>query len=217
MTLQTAAAIGTETSRALLHEVVDLDDEALDMAIRTLIQTEFLHETALYPEQILAFRHPLTQEVAYGSQLTAARARAHTAVAMGLQATDPERLDENAGLIAQHFERAGDGMRAAQWHLRAIGWSGLRDPMSSIRHALQIVDLDPILPHDDDGDGVRLTARLYVTSMGGASGLILRSPGRPTRRASSSPSDGATTRSSPSCTRPSLQPTDLRRPRRRGL
>ena len=69
VTLQTAAAIGTETSRELLSEVVDLDDEALDRAIRALIETEFLHETALYPEQILAFRHPLTQEIAYGSQL----------------------------------------------------------------------------------------------------------------------------------------------------
>ena len=128
VTLQTAAAIGTETSRELLSEVVDLDDEALDQAIRTLIETEFLHETALYPEQILAFRHPLTQEIAYGSQLAQARARAHTAIAMGLQATDPERADENAGLIAQHFERAGDAMKAAEWHLRAIGVGGPARP-----------------------------------------------------------------------------------------
>ena len=166
VTLQTAAAIGSETSRELLGEVVDLDDESLDRAIRTLIKTEFLHETALYPEQILAFRHPLTQEIAYGSQLAQARARAHTAVAMGLQTTDPERADENAGLIAQHFERAGDAMKAAEWHLRAIGWTGLRDPMASIRHALQIVDLDDDIPNDADGDLVRLSARLYVTTMG---------------------------------------------------
>ncbi len=73
VTLQTAAAIGSETSRELLGVVVDLDEEALDRAIRTLIETDFLHETALYPEQILAFRHPLTQEIAYGSQLAQAR------------------------------------------------------------------------------------------------------------------------------------------------
>ena len=166
VTLQTAAAIGSETSRALLGEVVDLDEDALDTAIRTLIETEFIQQTALYPEQVYAFRHPLTQEVAYGSQLGPARARAHTAVAIGLQATDPERLDENAGLIAQHYERAGDGMQAAQWHLKAISWSGLRDPMSSIRLALQVVELDPMLPNDSEGDMVRLTARLYVTTMG---------------------------------------------------
>jgi adenylate cyclase len=85
---------------------------------------------------------------------------------MGLQTTDPERADENAGLIAQHFERAGDAMKAAEWHLRAIGWAGLRDPMASIRHALQIVELDDDIPNDADGDLVRLSARLYVTTMG---------------------------------------------------
>ncbi len=177
VTLQTAAAIGTETSRVLLSEVVDLDDEALDGAIRTLIETEFLHETSLYPEQILAFRHPLTQEIAYGSQLAQARARAHTAIAMGMQATDPERADENASMIAQHFERAGDAMKAAEWHVRAIVWTGLRDPMSSIRHAEQIVELDAGLPNDAEGDGMRLTARLYVTTMGwrvGADPAVIR-------------------------------------------
>ena len=166
VTLQTAAAIGTETSRELLSHVVDLEDNALDQAIRALIETEFLHETALYPEQILAFRHPLTQEIAYGSQLAQARARAHTAIAMGLAATDPERADENAGMIAQHFERAGDAMKAAEWHLRAIVWTGLRDPMASIRHAQQVVELDAGIPNDAEGDGVRLTALLYVTTMG---------------------------------------------------
>ena len=166
VTLQTAAAIGTETSRELLAEVVGLDEEALDEAIRTLIETEFLYEAALYPEQILAFRHPLTQEVAYHSQLAQARSRAHTAVAMGLQATHPERADENAGLIAQNYERAGDAMKAAEWHLRAITWTGLRDPMASIRHALQIVDLDDEIPDDADGDMTRITARLYVAAMG---------------------------------------------------
>jgi class 3 adenylate cyclase/tetratricopeptide (TPR) repeat protein len=177
VTLQAAAAIGTETSRTLLAEVVDLSDEALDQAIRVLIETEFLHETALYPEQVLAFRHPLTQEVAYSSQLAQARARAHTAVALGLQATDPERADENAGLIAQNYERAGDTMKAAEWHLRAIGWVGLRDPMASIRHALQIVDLDDDIPNDADGDMVRLTARLYMSAMGwrvGADPAVIR-------------------------------------------
>ena len=177
VTLQTAAAIGTETSRELLAEVVDLDEEALDRAIRTLIETEFLHETALYPEQILAFRHPLTQEIAYGSQLAQARARAHTAIAQGLEATDPERADENAGLIAQHFERAGDAMKAAEWHLRAIAWTGLRDPMASIRHAEQVVELDAGIPDNAEGDGVRLTARLYVTTMGwrvGADPAVIR-------------------------------------------
>ena len=176
-TLQTMAAIGSETNRSLLTQVVGLDAEALDAAIRTLIETEFIQQTAHFPEQVYGFRHRLTQEVAHGSQLAAARARAHAAVALGLQAADPARLDENAGLIAQHYELAGDGPQAAQWHLRAVGWAGLRDPMASIRHAEQVVELDRLLPDDAEGDGIRLTARLYVVTMGwrvGASPAAIR-------------------------------------------
>ena len=35
----------------------------------------FLYEAELYPERVLAFRHPLTREVAYGTQLGEQRAR----------------------------------------------------------------------------------------------------------------------------------------------
>ena len=175
--LQAGAAIGLETSRELLGTVVDLDPGTLDTAIQSLTDNEFLYQTAFYPTEILTFRHPLTQEVAYGSQLAAARNRAHTAIAMALQTTDGDRVDENAGLIAQHFERAGDAMHAAEWHLRALTWSGLRDPMASIRHALQVVDLDDRLPDGPDGDMTRLTARLYVATMGwrvGADVTVIR-------------------------------------------
>ncbi len=176
-TLQAAAAAGSEVSRALLTQVVDLAPDDLDAALKCLTDNEFLQETALYPEQVYAFRHRLTQEVAYGSQLAPARARAHTAVAVGLQATEPDRLDENSGLIAQHYERAGDALQAAQWHLQAVFWSGLRDPMASIRHALQVVELDQDLPVGPEADGVRLTARLYVATMGwrvGAEPMVIR-------------------------------------------
>ena len=176
-TLQTAAAVGSEISRALLTQVVDLGEDALDAALTCLIKNEFIHETALYPVQVYGFRHRLTQEVAYGSQLAPARARSHTAVAIGLQATEPDRLDENSGLIAQHYARAGDALQAAQWHMRAVFWSGLRDPMSSIRHALDVVELDQDLPDGPEADGLRLLARLYVTTMGwrvGAEPMTIR-------------------------------------------
>jgi adenylate cyclase len=176
-TLQAAATIGSEASRALLGQVVSLSEDRLDDALRTLVTNEFIHETSLYPEQVYGFRHRLTQEVAYGSLLAAARERTHLAVAVGLQTTDPDRLDENAGLIAQHFAQAGGALQAAQWHLRAVSWSGLRDPMASIRHAMRVVDLDRELPDGPEADAIRLMARLYVTTMGwrvGADTTVIR-------------------------------------------
>ena len=63
---------------------------------------------ALYPEVEYAFKHPLTQEVAYRSQLGARRARVHAAVARVIEQLKPDKLDEHAALIAHHWEQAGE-------------------------------------------------------------------------------------------------------------
>jgi len=42
-------------------------DEDLTAALAALTAAEFIHEQELYPVAIYAFKHPLTQEVAYQS------------------------------------------------------------------------------------------------------------------------------------------------------
>jgi class 3 adenylate cyclase/tetratricopeptide (TPR) repeat protein len=165
-TLQAAATIGKEFERRLLALSVEMEDDELDGALRGLVEAEFVHETALYPEPEYAFRHPLTQEVAYGSQLAAARAATHAAIARGLQEIDAERLDEHAALIAHHFEQAGEAMEAAQWHARAAGWAGFLDPVAALRHWQRIRELDPDLPEGPEADGTRAGARVMILAMG---------------------------------------------------
>ena len=46
-----------------------IDDEEIEPALCELIEAGFLYEAEIYPERVLAFRHPLTREVAYGTQL----------------------------------------------------------------------------------------------------------------------------------------------------
>jgi class 3 adenylate cyclase/tetratricopeptide (TPR) repeat protein len=164
--LQAAAAIGAEFRRDLLARVVDLDDEALDAALRELVESEFVFETALYPEPEYAFCHPLTREVAYGSQLAAARARAHAGIARGLQELEPELCDERASLIAQHFEEAGEPLEAARWHARAGGWAGFNDPEAAHRHWLRVRELDGVLPGGREADALRLGSRLMLVVTG---------------------------------------------------
>ena len=50
----------------------------------------------LYPEKVLAFRHPLTQEVAYGKQLAERRRETHAAGAasVGPPSTDTKAVPE---------------------------------------------------------------------------------------------------------------------------
>ena len=129
-------------------------------------EAEFVQQTALYPEPQYAFRHPLTQEVAYGTQLAAARAATHAAIARGMQETDPELLDERAALIAQHFEQAGDAMQAAQWHARAAGWAGFTDPNAALTHWKRIRELDPDLPPGAEAYPLRIGARTMVLTLG---------------------------------------------------
>ena len=120
--LQTAAVIGKEFAEPVLRRVVELAEPDLGAALRALIAAELLYETALYPQAEYAFKHPLTQEVAYRSQLADRRARVHGAVARTIAELDADKLDERAALLAYHWENAGDAMEAARWHARAGEW-----------------------------------------------------------------------------------------------
>jgi class 3 adenylate cyclase/tetratricopeptide (TPR) repeat protein len=166
--LQTASVIGREFSAALVRRVAGIDDSVLGDALRTLVQAEFLHETALYPEAEYAFKHPLTQEVALGSQLRERRARVHAAVATALVEIHAGALDEHAALLAHHCEAAGDLVEAARWHERAAGWLEGRDPKAGRHHwerLLEVIGAEPASP-DLARAALRACARLIDLGTG---------------------------------------------------
>ena len=82
--LQTASVIGKEFAEAVLRRVAGLPEEDLQAALASLTEAEFLYPKLLFPEAEYAFRHPLTQEVAYRSQLGEHRRRVHASVARAL-------------------------------------------------------------------------------------------------------------------------------------
>jgi predicted ATPase len=69
--LQTASVIGPKFSEPILKRVADLSDGDLAAALHALTSAEFLFEEALYPEAEYAFKHPLTQEVAFSRHRSA--------------------------------------------------------------------------------------------------------------------------------------------------
>jgi class 3 adenylate cyclase/tetratricopeptide (TPR) repeat protein len=131
--LQTAALIGKEFPRPILERVTDLPAGDLSAAFAGLERAEFIFERALYPEAEYAFRHPLTQEVALQSQLSDRRTRLHGAIARAIEALRPDRLDEEAGVLAHHWEEAGDVLQAVRWHRRAALRTEETDPSESLR------------------------------------------------------------------------------------
>ena len=103
--LQAASVTSKEFSERALGMVSGLKrSEDYNAALCELTEGGFLYEAELYPERVFAFRHPLTREVAYGTQLGDQRAATHAATARALIELNPDRHDELAALIASHME-----------------------------------------------------------------------------------------------------------------
>ena len=95
------------------------------------------------------FHHPLIRTVAYESQLKSDRAELHRRLAAAIEARDPAAADENAALIAEHLQAAGDAHAAYSWHMRAGAWSIARDIAAAIRSWERARQLADKLPNDD--------------------------------------------------------------------
>jgi class 3 adenylate cyclase/tetratricopeptide (TPR) repeat protein len=148
--LQTAAVAGRSFTEPLLRRVTALPEAQLGEALRALLAAEFVYEQALYPEAEYAFKHALTQEVAYGSQLGEPRARIHEGVARVIEERFPDKLDEQAALIASHWDRAGKAREAAEWHRRAGVWVGFSNAPESLRHWSRVRELLAQVPESPE-------------------------------------------------------------------
>ncbi len=146
----------------MLRQVAELAASELAAAVQSLVAREFLHEAVLYPEVEYAFKHALTQEVAYRSQLGERRARIHAAVARAVERLYPDKLDERAALLAYHWEGAGEALRAAEWHARAADWIGTRDRPERVRHWRQVRTLLARLPESTETIALGVLARRNI-------------------------------------------------------
>jgi class 3 adenylate cyclase/tetratricopeptide (TPR) repeat protein len=168
--LQTASVIGKKFSEPILRRIAALGDGDLPAALHALTSAEFLYQEALYPEAEYAFKHPLTQEVAYRSQLTERRSRVHAAVARAIEEVDSGKLGERAALLAYHWEHAGEAREAAKWHRRAAEWVGLNNSSEALRHwgsVRQLLDTLPETPESlAERAGVRAQIMNHLARMG---------------------------------------------------
>ena len=169
--LQTAAVIGKKVGEPVLERVVSLPPAELASALRALVRGEFLYETTLFPEAEYAFKHPLTREVAYRSQLTERRAPVHAAVARVMAELYPDRLDERAALLAHHWEGAGEALEAARWSRRAAEWAGYSEPREAIRHWRKLRSLLATLPASAETAALGVTTATQLLNLGWRLGI----------------------------------------------
>jgi predicted ATPase/class 3 adenylate cyclase len=83
------------------------------------------------------FKHAMLRDVTYETVLLKLRRVYHRQVAEWLEATGGERVGEFAGLIADHYERAGEAKKAAEW-LRQSGEAAYQT--SAYREAIAVFE-----------------------------------------------------------------------------
>jgi class 3 adenylate cyclase/tetratricopeptide (TPR) repeat protein len=171
--LQTMSVIGKKVDQAVLRQVVRLVPDELAQAIAVLAWAEFIVEEVGKGQQALAFKHPLTQEVAYASQLSESRSRTHAAVAAAIEHAYPDRLEERAALLAYHSEAAGEQLRAAQWHARAATWAWVSSPEEGMRHWCRVRELLKDAAGPPEAEQLAVLARISILALAWRVGMSI--------------------------------------------
>ena len=156
-TLSAAAVIGSRFSLNLLETL------GIDPVLEDLVASELIDQIRFTGQPEFVFHHPLIRTVAYESQLKSDRAELHRRVAGAIESRDPAAAEENAALIAEHLQAAGDGHAAYGWQMRAGSWATNRDIAAarlSWERARKIADA---LPADDpDRAAMRIAPRTML-------------------------------------------------------
>lgn len=171
-TINAAAVIGARFTPDLLARL------AANPVVDELLQAQLIDQTNYAPQAEYAFRHPLIQMVAYTSQLRSARAELHRRLAATIDQTD-----ENAALIAEHLEAAGDLRAAFDWHMRAGTWSTNRDIAAAHVSWGRAVRIADALPADQpDRPEMRIAPRTLIAATAWRDGGSGADPGFDTLR-----------------------------------
>ena len=163
--LQAAAVIGKSFEEPVLEEISGLTSAELGDALAKLQRGEFIDETEIFPVACFEFRHPLVIETALGSLLRKRRRELHSKVATILEQSDPTQHDEQAGLIAHHWEQASEKTKAASWHARAARWVTLNNQSASHSSWSKVRELIGDKPSGEEEIGLKLESIMQLLNL----------------------------------------------------
>src|SRR5216684_876330 len=169
--LEVASVIGREISISILERVCGFDPSELSQAVQHLRRSELLYDVPPFEQRLLAFRHPLIQEVAYRSLLHARGRELHSMVAQAIESLFKDRAEERASLLAYHFEQAGENLKAAQQNMRAAVWIGANDPSQALRSWMKVRELLSGQPPSKPIDYLRMMACGQIVNFGWREGI----------------------------------------------
>jgi adenylate cyclase len=160
-TLFAAAVVGSRFGADLLTAL------GIEPVVDGLLAAQLIDQVTFTRHPEYVFHHPLIRAVAYETQLKSDRSDLHRRVSTAIEQHSTGTADENAALVAEHLEAAGDLHCAFDWHMRAGAWSNNRDVAAargSWERARQVADA---LPDDDpDRTPMRITPRTMLCGTG---------------------------------------------------
>ncbi|MBV8177217.1 MAG: AAA family ATPase [Mycobacterium sp.] len=156
-TLGAAAVIGSRFSPDLLASL------GIEPVLDELVEAELVDQVRFTGGAEYGFHHPLIRTVCYESQLKSDRTQMHRRLAATIEARQPESVEANAALIAEHLEAAGDLRAAYGWHMRAAAWATNRDIAAARLSWERAVHIADALPADDPNRaGMRIAPRTML-------------------------------------------------------
>jgi adenylate cyclase len=169
--LETASVIGRVVSLSVLQRVTAIPHGELSDAMWQLRKADLLYDFPPFDQGLLAFRHPLIQEVAYGTQLRSRLIMSHAAVAKAIECFDWGKLDEFAGLLAFHYEAAGQTLDAIKHLERSARWIGRTNSAEGLRSWKKVRSLLEDQPRSEPNDRRRVFASNQILSFGWREGI----------------------------------------------
>ncbi len=169
--LEIASVVGREISISILDAVAGLAPAELSEAAQHLRQAELLYDVPPFEQRLLAFRHPLIQEVAYRSLLHERLRELHSKVSQAIESLFKDHAEERASLLAYHLEQAGENLKAAQQNMRAAVWIGSNDPSQALRSWKKVRELLSDLPPSQPINYLKMMASGQIVNFAWREGI----------------------------------------------
>jgi class 3 adenylate cyclase/tetratricopeptide (TPR) repeat protein len=148
-TLRLAATIGRVFSPQVLT-AASASPSAVPDHLRRLEELDFVHRVGPGPDGEHSFKHVLTQESVYSTLVSRDRASCHAAVASAVEELHPDRLEENAEVLARHYDEAGDAEKAVEFlvlaNRKAVRSNAVAEAYQSLTRAFELLQRLPATP-----------------------------------------------------------------------
>ncbi|MGW8143287.1 MAG: hypothetical protein ACWGN2_02765, partial [Anaerolineales bacterium] len=113
--LQLASVIGRVFTVEVLKQIID-GIEDVEEQLSRLQRMDLIQETRRKPEWEYTFRHELTRDAVYHSILRRQRRKYHQEVGNAIEKLYPEKINEEAHLLAYHYNAARDFTNALKYY-----------------------------------------------------------------------------------------------------